>query len=170
LGPVGSRCDVHPRKKRGDEIGNTKCGKGMKLEVVTDANGIPLGTKVAAANRAETDLIEEALDDIPVPLPELPEGSLPIPMVVDRGYDCDPLRDRLLERGIEMLSPHRSNRKKPSRNDGRRMRRYSRRYVIERTNSWLHGFRRVAVRHEYYSFIYHGFVRLACIIIAVNQL
>src|SRR6202041_3335479 len=98
LGPVVRRRDIRSRKKRGDEIGNTKCGKGMKLEVVTDANGIPLGTKVAAANRAETDLIEEALDDIPVPLPELPEGSLPIPMVVDRGYDCDPLRDRLLER------------------------------------------------------------------------
>jgi hypothetical protein len=60
----------------------------------------------------ETDLIEEALDDIPVPLSEVPEGSPPIPMVVDRGYDCDLLRDRLLDRG---------NRKKPNRNDGRRM-------------------------------------------------
>lgn len=136
----------------------------MKLEVVTDARGTPLGTTVAAANVAETDLIEEAIEDIPVPLPKQ------IPLVADRGYDSDPLRDRLSEQGIELLSPHRKNRKKPSRNDGRKMRRYARRYVIERTNSWLQGFRRVATRWERYSFIYHGFVRLACIVIAVGRL
>ena len=136
----------------------------MKLEVVTDARGLPLGTTAAAANRAETDLVEEALDDIPVPLP----GR--VPLVADRGYDSDPLRDRLAGQGIELLSPHRKNRKKPSRNDGRKMRRYARRFVIERTNSWLHCFRRLANRWEYYSFIYHGFVRLAGIVIAVGRL
>ena len=136
----------------------------MKLEVVTDARGLPLGTAVAAANRAEPDLIEDALDDIPVPLPER------IPLVADRGYDSDPLRDRLHDRGIDLLSPHRKNRTKPSRNDGRKMRRYGRRYVIERTNAWLHSYRRLANRWERYSFIYHGFVRLACIVIAVGRL
>lgn len=136
----------------------------MKLEVVTDARGLPLGTTIAAANRAEIDLIEDALDDIPVPLPER------VPLVADRGYDSDPLRDRLHHQGIDLLSPHRKNRAKPSRNDGRRMRRYARRYVIERTNAWLHGYRRLANRWEYYSFIYHGFVRLACVVIAVGRL
>jgi transposase len=136
----------------------------MKLEVVTDARGLPLGTAVAAASRAETDLIEDALDDIPVPLPER------VPLVADRGYDSDPLRDRLHDRGIDLVSPHRKNRTKPSRNDGRKMRRYARRYVIERTNAWLHSYRRLANRWEYYSFIYQGFVRLACIVIAVGRL
>jgi transposase len=136
----------------------------MKLEVVTDARGLPLGTTAAAANRAETDLVEEALDDIPVP----PPGR--VPLVADRGYDSDPLRDRLAEQGIDLLSPHRKNRTKPSRNDGRRMRRYARRFVIERANAWLHCFRRLANRWEYYSFIYHGLVRLACIVIAVGRL
>src|SRR5688572_13262175 len=37
-------------KKGGDDIGNTKVGKGMKLEVVVDATGLPLGLEVAAAN------------------------------------------------------------------------------------------------------------------------
>jgi len=85
-------------------------------------------------------------------------------------YDCDPLRERLADQGIELLSPHRKNRTKPPRNDGRKMRRYARRYVIERTNSWLHSFRRIANRWEHYSFMYHGFVRLACILIAVGPL
>jgi transposase len=136
----------------------------MKLEVVTDARGIPLGTTVAEANRAETDLIEEAIDDIPVPLPET------IPLIADRGYDSDPLRDQLHEQGIDLISPHRQNRTKPSRNDGRSLRRYARRYVIERTNAWLHSYRRIAHRWEFYSFIYHGFVRLACIVIAAGRL
>ncbi len=136
----------------------------MKREVVADARGLPLGTTVAAANRAETDLIEDALDDIPVPLPER------VPLVADRGYDSDPRRDRLHDRGIDLVSPHRKNRTKPSRNDGRKMRRYARRYVIERTNAWRHSYRRLANRWEYYSFIDQGFVRLACIVIAVGRL
>ncbi len=136
----------------------------MKLEVVTDARGLPLGTTVAAAHRAETALIEEAIGDIPVPLPNT------VPLIADRGYDSDALRDRLEEQGIELICPHRQNRKKPSRNDGRKLRRYARRFVIERTNAWLHSFRRIANRWEYYSYIYHGFVRLACIVIAVGRL
>ena len=94
----------------------------MKLEVVTDARGIPLGTVVAAADRAETDLIEDAIDDIPVPLP------VEVPVVADRGYDSDPLRDRLQEQRITLISPHRKNRTKPPRNDGRRLRRYKNRW------------------------------------------
>ena len=136
----------------------------MKLEVITDARGLPLGIAIAAASRAETDLIEEALDAIPVALPES------VPLVADKGYDSDPLRDRLEERGIDLLSPHRSNRAKPTRNDGRKMRRYARRFVIERTNSWLHYYRRLANRWEYYPILYFGFAQLVCILIAVNRL
>jgi transposase len=136
----------------------------MKLELVTDARGAPLGTTIGAANRAETDLVGEALDDIPMPIPD------GVPLVADRGYDSDPLRDDLSTEGIELLSPHRRNRTKSSRNDGRKMRRYARRYVIERTNAWLHSFRRIAHRWEYYSFMYHGFVRLACIVILARRL
>ncbi len=136
----------------------------MEGEVVTDARGLPLGATVAAASRAETDLIEDALDDIPVPRPER------VPLVADRVYDSDPLRDRLRDQGIDLLSPHRKNRTTPARNDGRKMRRYARRHVIERTNAWRHSYRRLANRWEYYSFIYHGFVRLACIVIAVGRL
>jgi transposase len=136
----------------------------MKLEVVTDAQGTPLGTVTAAANLPETDLIEPALDDIPIPLPDH------VPLIADRGYDSDPLRDRLEKQKIRLLSPHRRSRTRPSRNDGRRMRRYRKRFVIERTNSWLHCYRRLAHRWEYYTFIYDGFVRIACILIAFNLL
>ena len=49
------------------------------------------------------------------------------------------------------------------------MRRYKRRYIIERTFGWLHWFRRLLVRHEYYSHLYDGFLHLACALIAISK-
>ncbi len=136
----------------------------MKLEVLADAKGLPLGVALAAANVPETELVEPAINDVPI---ELPDDT---PLLADRGYDSDPLRDTLADQGFTLLSPHRKNRTKPSRNDGRSMRRYKRRYIIERTNAWLHYYRRLANRWEYYTFMYFGFLRLACILIAFNRL
>ena len=132
--------------------------------MITDANGVPLGTALAAANIAETELIEPAMNDIPVALPK------DVPVVADRGYDSDDLRERMAKERLCLLSPHRRGRTRPSRNDGRRLRRYRRRFVIERSNSWLHYYRRLANRWEYYTFMYQGFVRLACILIAFARL
>jgi IS5 family transposase len=157
---MGDGRDVHSGYKGGDDIGKTKCGKGRKLEVIADAQGLPLGVAVAAANVAETALVQPALPDVPVALPAQ------TPLVADRGYDSDELRDRMDHRQLPLLCPHRRNRRRPSRNDGRRMRRYRRRYVIERTNSWLHYFRRLAKRWEHYTFMDFGFFRVAGILLA----
>lgn len=138
----------------------------MKLEVVVDRRGVPIGGLSAAANVAEVDLAEPALASIP----EAVEIPWDVPLVADKGYDSDPLRERLAGFGFRLLSPHRGNRKKPPVNDGRRMRRYKRRYVVERTNGWLHSFRRVLVRHEWWSHLYDGFVHLAFAFIALSKL
>lgn len=53
-------------KKGGGDVGKTKAGKGMKLEVVVDATGLPLGLKVAGANVSENELLLPALEDVPV--------------------------------------------------------------------------------------------------------
>jgi transposase len=91
-------------------------------------------------------------------------------VVADRGYDSDPLRDRLRDAGYRLLAPYRKNRTWPSRNDGRRMRRMRRRDVVERTIGWLHSYRRVATRHEWWNHLYLGFVHLECAFIALNRL
>ncbi|MEM4675833.1 MAG: transposase, partial [Nitrososphaerota archaeon] len=72
-------------------------------------------------------------------------------------------------RGIEMLAPHRSNRRKPKMQDERRLRRYKRRWKIERLNGWLLSYRRVVVRYERYLENYVGFVHLACIKILLRH-
>jgi transposase len=162
---VVRRRHFHTRAKRGDEVGKTKVGKGIKIELVTDANGIPLGVVTAAANVPETDLIGPALDAIPEAI-DLPDQ---VPVIADKAYDSDPLREELADDGFRLLSPHRKNRQRPPSSDGRRMRRYKRRWVVERTIGWLHSFRRLLVRHEYYSFIFDGFVHLALALITLSK-
>ena len=90
-------------------------------------------------------------------------------MIGDKAYDSDPLDERLAISGIEMIAPHRANRKKPRTQDGRPLRRYRRRWKVERTFAWLFNFRRIVVRYEYRADNYLGFVHLACIIILLRR-
>src|SRR6476660_10466590 len=135
----------------------------MKLEVVVDASGLPLGMATAAANVAETELLPLALRDVPI---AIPPGT---PLLMDKAYDSDPLRDELQHQGYQPIAPHRKNRVQPSRNDGRRMRRYRHRWKIERTNAWLHCYRGLAVRWSYHSFLYDGMVYIAFILMALQR-
>jgi transposase len=138
----------------------------MKVEVVTEATGIPIGVATDAANVPETVLAGAALADIPAAVP-VPFG---VPVIADRAYDSDPLREDLAADGYRLLSPHRKNRTKRPTNDGRRMRRYKRRWIVERTFAWVHSYRRVVTRYERRVDLYDGFVHLACAFIALNRL
>ena len=154
---------VLPRKKRGFCVGKTKRGKGTKLMVVASGEGLPLGVHVASASPHETKLIEATLDE--TALPEDHRGHL----VADRAYDSDPLRDRLEERGLELVCPHKINRRKPKRQDGRTLRRYRKRWIIERTIAWLQNYRRIVIRWDRYVSIYRAFLHVACIMILLNR-
>lgn len=74
--------------------------------------------------------------------------SKPQRLIADRAYDSDPLRRQLQARGIELICPHRKNRRKAPTQDGRALRRYRRRWKVERTFAWLGNFRRLVVRYE----------------------
>ncbi len=138
----------------------------MKLEVVVERHGIPLAAETDAAGVSETVLGPAVLAAIPAAV-SVPWG---VPVLADRAYDSDPLRERLDLDGFTLVSPHRKNRTKPPTNDGRVMRRYKRRYVVERTFAWVQSFRRVATRYEYLVDLYDGFVSLACAFIALSKL
>ena len=135
----------------------------MKLEIITDKSGLPLGLALAAANVCEQELLVPALSDVPI---EIPAGT---PVIADKGHDSDPLRDEVETRGLVPVIPHRTNRVRASRNDGRRLRRYRRRWKVERTNAWLHCYRAVAVRWSHYLFMYAGLVYLAFIHLALQR-
>jgi transposase len=137
----------------------------VKVELVVDRTGIPLGLATDAAGVPETVLVLPAVDDIPATV----LAPADTPLVADRAYDSDPLRADLAGRGYRLLAPHRRNRQRRT-NDGRRMRRYRRRWVVERTFAWLHSYRRVVTRYDRKVHMHDGFTRLACAFIALNRL
>lgn len=128
--------------------------------------GIPVAAGTDAANVSDVVLGPTVLAGVPVTLDCHPAT----PVLADRGFDSDPLRDELEARGYRPIIPHRSNRVRPGRNDGRGMRRYRRRYQVERAFAWVQSFRRVATRYERYPHLYDGFVALACAFIALGKL
>ena len=107
-------------------------------------------------------LVEETLEKRFIP--DIPER-----LIGDKAYDSDPLDERLLQQGIEMIAPHKSNRKKPATQDGRPLPRYARRWKIERRFAWLQNFRRIQVRHDRSLNNYLAFVLLGCMIIFLRN-
>ncbi len=95
----------------------------------------------ASAAPHEVTLVAPTLDSRFVP-------DLPRRLIGDRAYDADPLDMALARLGVEMIAPHRRGRVRPKTQDGRPLRRYRRRWKIERLFAWLGNFRRLVVRYE----------------------
>jgi len=87
-------------------------------------------------------------------------------LIRDRVYDSDRLDEELKKEKVEMIAPHRKKRKTQ---DCRRLRRYERRWIVERFFAWLQWQRRLLIRWEYYADNFFGFVQLACIGILLKQ-
>ena len=143
-------------------MGKTKRGKGTKLMAVADGAGFPLAISVGSASPHEVTLVEDTLDKRFTK--EMPER-----LIGDKAYDSDPLDERLQQQGIQLIAPHKSNRKKPATQDGRPLRRYVRRWKIERLFAWLQNFRRIQVRHDRSLNNYLAFVLLGCMIIFLRN-
>ena len=116
-------------------------------------------------------LLEPTLDTIAVPRhgPGRPRKN-PERVIYDKACDSDALRKRLAKRGIDLICPHRRNRVKPPLQDGRKLRRYKRRWKVERTFAWFGNFRRLVVRWERHPIMYQAFFRVACLLITLRQL
>jgi transposase len=90
-------------------------------------------------------------------------------MIGDRAYDSDPLDQKLLQQGVQLIAPHKYNRRKPRTQDGRQLRRYCRRWKIERLFAWLHNFRRLVIRWEYHEANFLGMLQLGCVLILMRN-
>jgi len=139
--------------------------------VVVDGAGLPLGDLLHSASPAEVRLAEATLATIRVGRRHRPgrPRQKPARVIADRGYDSDPLRQRLARRGIELIVPHRKNRRKSPTQDGRALRRYRRRWTVERTFAWLGNFRRLVVRYDRSLTIYQAFFHIACFMIVLRR-
>lgn len=155
------RRNVFASKKRGLEVGNTKKGKGTKLMLMIEGQGLPISAFTTSAQDAEVHTIETLVD-----LRVL--NKRPSFFLYDKAADADWMRDALAKRGIEQVTPHRSGRKKAKRQDGRHLKRYRHRWKIERTIAWLGNQRRLLVRHEYNAHLFEGFVHWGCLLLCIK--
>jgi transposase len=151
-------------EKRGSAIGPTRRGKGSKIMAISDGHGLPLAVHVASASPHETKLVEATLE-------ERFFADLPERLIGDRAYDSDRLDERLMQHyGIEMIAPHTSTRTRTLTQDGRMLRRYRRRWKVERLFAWLPNYRRIVVRWERYPEYFLAMLHLASAIILLRHL
>ena len=148
-------------KGGGVEIGPTRRGKGVKIMAIVDRHGLPLAVTTHAANHHEVTLVQLTFDFYMI-------EAKPKNLIGDRAYDSDQLDEQLRREGVEMIAPHRSTRKRKTQ-DGRRLLRYERRWIVERFFAWMQWRRRLLVRWEYYPSNFLGFVQLAAICILLRQ-
>jgi transposase len=96
--------------------------------------------------------------------------QLPARLIGDKAYDSDPLDQKLAAQyDIEMIAPNRRSRRQKTQ-DGRKLRRYRRRWKVERLFAWMHNFRRLVTRLEYHIENFLGFVHLACLHMMLKHL
>ena len=129
---------------------------------VADRNGLPLAVWTAPGQRGETTLVRDTLRGRFL-------NALPQRLIGDRAYDSDGLDAELKELGIEMIAPHHPTRKRITQ-DGRQLRRYRRRWHVERLFAWMMRFRRLVTRYEHNASNFLGFVKLACLVILLRRL
>ena len=134
----------------------------MKIMAIVDRHGLPLSVSTHAANHHEVRLVQLCFDFYMIEVK-------PETLIGDRAYDSDPLDGQLREDGIEMVAPNRSNRRKRATQDGRRLRRYARRWLVERFFAWIQLQRRILVRWEFYPKNFLGFVQLACLLVLFKR-
>jgi putative transposase len=145
----------------GKQVGKnpTDRGKlGTKRSVLTDGQGIPLGVAVDGANRHEMKPVDATLEALMVKRPE-PTVMWPQHLCLDEGYDDDAVRETLEAWGYTAHIRHRGEeRQAKGEIPGYR----ARRWVVERTHSWMNRFRRLLIRWEKKVDNYLAWLHFAC--------
>jgi transposase len=123
---------------------------------------VPIGLAVAGANRHDMKLTRETIENIvverPEPTPEEPQG-----MCLDKGYDYQAVREILEEFGF---TAHIRSRREEAQEIKKEAGKRARRWVVERTHSWMNRFRRILIRWDKKPENYIAFLHFACALIA----
>ena len=135
--------------------------RGVKRSLLTDGAGVPLAVAVDGANRNDFKLARQTLESVPIPRPE-PTAEQPQGLCLDKGYDYDEVRDLLAEFGY---TAHIRARGEEAQAVQREAGYKARRWVVERTHSWLNRFRRILIRWEKKPANYLAMLHLACALV-----
>ena len=130
-----------------------------------EAAGVPVGLAVAGANRHDMKLVRETIRSIPIRRPR-PTRKRPQGMCLDKGYDYKEVRLLLKRFGF---TDHISRRGVQAQLVNKRKRFKARRWVVERSHSWMNRFRRILVRWEKKSENYVALLHLSLALIAFKS-
>ena len=134
---------------------------GVKRSLLTEADGVPIGLAVDGANRNDFKMMKAALESIPVHRPA-PTRKRPQGMCLDKGYDYDEARELANEFGYTAHIRARGEEDQAIKHEAGFK---ARRWVVERTHSWMNRFRRILTRWEKKAENYLGLLHLVCAII-----
>jgi transposase len=136
---------------------------GSKHHLLTDAAGIPLAVSLTGGNRNDVTQLIPLIDAVPALHGRVGRPrKRPNTLIADRGYDHDKYRRLVWQRGIKPRIARRGS------DHGSGLGRY--RWVVERTFTWLHQFRRLLVRFDRRADIHQAFLRLGCCLICWRRL
>jgi putative transposase len=130
------------RKKRWETTRQIGGKKGTKRSLLVDGRGAPLSLIVAGANRHDVKLLAQTLDAIVIRRPK-PTKRKPQNLCVDQGYAGQAAEQQIRARGYLLHIPTQTPPKGGHKTGGR-----ARRWVVERTHSWMNNYRKIRVRYE----------------------
>ena len=146
-------------RRRWETTRQTGEKKGTKRSLLVDGRGAPLSLIVAGANRHDVKLLAQTLDAIVVPRPK-PTKRRPQNLCVDKGYAGKPAEQQMRERGYIPHVPKKGMPQARHKSQGR-----ARRWVVERTHSWMNNYRKLRVRYEKKAANFEALLHLAIAII-----
>jgi putative transposase len=127
--------------------------------LLVDARGVPLSLIVKGANVHDVKLLAATLDQKVIQQPAAEEKPH---LCADAGYKGEPAQQEVIERGYQPCIKQRREEAEEKKRDPNKK---ARRWVVERTHSWLNRFRKILVRFEKTDLAYLGLLQLACAMI-----
>jgi len=135
----------------GQDIGLSTLGKGSKIMALVDCQSRPIAVIATSAQPHEITLVEEVLQDCPL--------ALKVQRIAgDKAYDSDKHDEKLANKGIELIAAHKNNRQSPKTQDGRKLKRASSRWTVERFFAWMKPARRLLVRFDKCIAVFQAFL------------
>jgi len=128
----------------GDKTGKSPVDRrklGTKLNLAVEENGIPIGATIARANQHDTQLFIPIIDDLQNQINQSKNHYLH----TDKGYSSKKNHKEAVSRNFTPVMPEKKPKNKPYKTLPKKD---TKRWVVERTFSWINRFRRVFVRYE----------------------
>lgn len=145
---------------RGDKTGENPTDRaklGVKRHILTDQRGTPISAVISGANVHDMKVLEETLDSIVVKRPCPTIFYHPQHLCLDKGYDYPEIKRAVIER---KYIPHIRHRGEDLKHIVKCHQ--PKRWVVERSASWLNRYRKLLIRFEKKSENYLGLIQLAC--------